>query len=204
MALRLKILTGESANKVLSVDKSRVLVGRGKECDIRPACERVSRIHCQISVADQGVWINDLNSANGTFINGIPVSGPRQLKLGDQLEVGTLIIEMVGSPDDAAETPKPSQTDSVISILDELPHDSATQDGTHIATQDEVAEFHELLGLDSGRQKTIFSRLKDQDESEALIQTITQSIESFRRRHPKITDDFVIQTLKQMAGVEPS
>ena len=45
----------------------------------------VSRRHCKISLASEGWLIEDLESSNGTWLNGDRISGPRPLKNGDSV-----------------------------------------------------------------------------------------------------------------------
>ncbi|MEX1100235.1 MAG: FHA domain-containing protein [Bacteriovoracaceae bacterium] len=51
------------------IDKDDVVVGRGKDCDIRVIADGVSRKHARIYKLGDKVMIEDLGSANGTFIN---------------------------------------------------------------------------------------------------------------------------------------
>lgn len=58
-------------------------VGRTDDSDIVVDDPRVSRKHAVIRVADQGVTVEDLGSANGTTVNGSPASGAVRLSDGD-------------------------------------------------------------------------------------------------------------------------
>lgn len=64
---------------------SSVLVGRSEECDLRVVEGHPSRRHAQITVRDDGVHLEDLGSANGTFVNGQRVQGSRKLAPGDKI-----------------------------------------------------------------------------------------------------------------------
>lgn len=48
----------------------------------------VSAHHAQISREDDGWWITDLSTKNGTFVNGAPIKAPTRLKRGDVLRFG--------------------------------------------------------------------------------------------------------------------
>jgi pSer/pThr/pTyr-binding forkhead associated (FHA) protein len=63
-------------------------IGRSHECDLRLACPMVSRRHCELIVRGQELTVRDLNSRNGTFVNGLRVTGERRLLSGDELEMG--------------------------------------------------------------------------------------------------------------------
>ena len=50
--------------------------------------DRVSRRHAVVRAVDGGLEIEDLNSANGTSVNGVAISGPRRLRKGDVIQIG--------------------------------------------------------------------------------------------------------------------
>ena len=65
------------------------LIGRGKGCDVILNLKSVSRSHATLIRDSAGVWkYNDLNSKNGSKINGVRVNGPTVLKGGDVLTIG--------------------------------------------------------------------------------------------------------------------
>lgn len=65
------------------------LIGRGRGCDIILNLNSVSRSHATLIRDSAGVWkYNDLNSKNGSAINGVRVKEPTVLKAGDVLTIG--------------------------------------------------------------------------------------------------------------------
>ena len=71
------------------------LVGRGRGCDIKLNLGSVSRSHATLIRDPRGVWrYNDLNSKNGSKINGRPVHEPTVLKGGDVLTIGGSNFEL--------------------------------------------------------------------------------------------------------------
>ena len=78
----------------------------------------VSRVHCRLSVRGANLYIQDLNSSNGTFCNQRPVSSqePVQIPPGAVLTIGSVQIDAVGSgeapapaaPSPAAPSPAPA------------------------------------------------------------------------------------------------
>ncbi len=52
------------------VTDSVLRIGRGDECEIRLADRSVSRQHCMIFLQGQSLMLRDLNSSNGTYVNG--------------------------------------------------------------------------------------------------------------------------------------
>lgn len=66
------------------------IVGRGQHCDIFLGVAHLSRQHARLSVDDKGLLVEDLDSANGTFVNGKRVIGKCRLNSGDELRFDTL------------------------------------------------------------------------------------------------------------------
>ena len=65
------------------------LIGRGRGCDIILNLSSVSRSHATLIRDPSGPWrYHDLNSKNGSYINGVRVYQPTVLKGGDQLTIG--------------------------------------------------------------------------------------------------------------------
>ena len=65
------------------------LIGRGRGCDIILNLSSVSRSHATLIRDSDGVWrYNDLNSRNGSLINGVQITEPTRIKGGDQLTIG--------------------------------------------------------------------------------------------------------------------
>lgn len=89
MNARLKVLH-EKAN-VKSVKLLPVtVIGRSNECDLKIAASEVSRIHCRITIQEDAVFIEDLGSANGTFVND-EILAPHQpiaLEPGTKISIG--------------------------------------------------------------------------------------------------------------------
>ena len=69
-------------------------VGRNSDCDIsHPDDAFMSGLQARIEVRPEGVWIVDLHSTNGTFVNGRRVETERQVRKGDRLQVGGVVLE---------------------------------------------------------------------------------------------------------------
>jgi FHA domain-containing protein len=71
------------------LDSSQVTIGRGGQNDIAlPQDEYVSARHARFEPRRDGVWIQDLGSTNGTYLNGARLERPRRLSPGDVVRVG--------------------------------------------------------------------------------------------------------------------
>ena len=69
-------------------NQPRILIGRDPQAQIHLPAPIVSRHHARIVQSDQGTFIKDLNSTNGTFVNGQRVSGHAPLHQGDRIQIG--------------------------------------------------------------------------------------------------------------------
>jgi pSer/pThr/pTyr-binding forkhead associated (FHA) protein len=73
----------------LLVFREPVVVGRAPDCGLHlDHDEFASSHHSRISPADNGLWIEDLGSTNGTFVNEARVTTSRQLLPDDLVKVG--------------------------------------------------------------------------------------------------------------------
>ena len=71
------------------VNSAPVTVGRGGQNDlVLTGDEFASARHARIEARPDGVWVQDLDSTNGTYVNGGRVIGAKLLVAGDILRVG--------------------------------------------------------------------------------------------------------------------
>lgn len=84
----LRGVSGESFGRLLPL-RGRMVVGRDEECDITLAAGEVSRRHAAVEVTASGVRVEDLDSSNGTFVNGERI-GKKVLEQGDEVSFDTL------------------------------------------------------------------------------------------------------------------
>ena len=67
-------------------------VGRSEKNDLVLADDLASRNHAMFQRADDGVYITDCGSSNGTFVNGLRVAAPMVLRSGDQIRIGHKLL----------------------------------------------------------------------------------------------------------------
>ena len=85
---QLSVVKGPDRGKVLALDRTRIRVGTGADCDLRLDDSSVSRHHFELSATDAGYLLRDLGSTNGTQADGIRLvrallTGATTLKLGE-------------------------------------------------------------------------------------------------------------------------
>ena len=124
----LVVLQGLSIGQTIKLDKDQTVIGRGSQADLVLRDEIASRQHAEIARLDQEscveYYLSDLDSTNGTFLNGARVTSQQLLQDGDKLKVGNHLIKFA--------------------LLDEF--ESAFQEQLHKMTQ-----YDDLTGLRSRR-----------------------------------------------------
>ncbi len=82
----------------LTMDKEAITLGRGEECDIVLDERQISRQHIRIYKEGHKFYIEDLESKNGTWVNGQQLKGTREIGDGDEIQLALVIrIQFVGS-----------------------------------------------------------------------------------------------------------
>ena len=76
-------------NTEFELDSTGISIGRGGPNDVRlDADDYASANHARVEPRRDGVWIEDVGSTNGTFVNGVRLSRARKLAAGDLVRVG--------------------------------------------------------------------------------------------------------------------
>jgi hypothetical protein len=83
----------ETPESRLRVRKTSNVVGREASCDLYIESFQVSRRHCLLQITDRGLLVKDLDSTNGTFVNGIPLTDG-YINDGDRLSLGTYVMTL--------------------------------------------------------------------------------------------------------------
>jgi transcriptional regulator with GAF, ATPase, and Fis domain len=134
------IILEEGTRSELSIDRPAVSIGRAVDNDIRLSNTLVSRHHCRIEVDEEGTWLVDLGSANGTSVNGDKVRR-RALKAGDQVQVGGVSVTLEAEPEDSP-APPPGETQMLAPL--ELAGDGDVGDGYRTLTGEAMKEQSDL------------------------------------------------------------
>jgi hypothetical protein len=88
---RLVVLTSPALSQgdEVALDASPITIGRGPTNDVPiPEDEYASTRHARVEPRRDGIWVEDIGSTNGTFVNGIRLTRERRLAPGDVLRVG--------------------------------------------------------------------------------------------------------------------
>jgi diguanylate cyclase (GGDEF)-like protein len=85
------VLAGQNVGEMYKVSAEQITLGRGGGADVRLVDEGISRFHCRIVVEDDNVFVEDLTSRNGTFLNGERITR-RKLEDGDKIQLGRTTV----------------------------------------------------------------------------------------------------------------
>jgi uncharacterized protein DUF4123/FHA domain-containing protein len=110
MKFILEIVAGPRAGSKYPLDEAALTIGRNSSATVPcPEDNFLSGIHCSLQTTSEGVQLKDLNSTNGTFLNGqrITQSQPRP---GDLITAGSVTMRIAVEPDRRPATPPPAPT----------------------------------------------------------------------------------------------
>jgi predicted component of type VI protein secretion system len=94
MDARIWLSSGTEAPRSVPLSGERTVIGRSPEADVRLDDEAVSWNHLEIEMRGETLMATDLDSRNGTALNGEPLDRPRRLRDGDTLIVGGHRLEI--------------------------------------------------------------------------------------------------------------
>lgn len=89
----LVLYEGQLAGHKWPLDRDAIIIGRGEESDIVLPERQVSRSHVRVGRDEQGYFVQDLGSKNGTHINGQPLSPGtlHRLQDGDEIQIALCV-----------------------------------------------------------------------------------------------------------------
>jgi pSer/pThr/pTyr-binding forkhead associated (FHA) protein len=71
-----------------------VTVGRAAGCTVTLEDNYVSQLHARIFRKDDALFVEDLGSTNGTYVNGQKLSSTALVKRGDLVRIGSTVLEV--------------------------------------------------------------------------------------------------------------
>ena len=118
MKIVLELLDQTSSVRKITV-RHDIVIGRGSECNLRLSAPQVSRRHCFLRVGRDGISITDLDSSNGTWVNGARISpGTRkELTDGAQISLGPVRFLLHVRPEAGSDAPAANDLQATPSAL---------------------------------------------------------------------------------------
>ncbi len=133
MARLILSLRGRELDKFL-LGQGKAIIGRSPDCDIAIDNTAISRKHASIEFKDGEYFLTDLQSSNGTFLNGERIQEPQVLKPGDSIGIAkfNLIFQ---------ETPQAE--------VQKLMSDGADLEATVVVDAEKMAQSFAATGMEA-------------------------------------------------------
>ena len=169
MNVQLVVQNGSRGTRVLKLQCEETVIGRRQVCDLRIPSTDVSRRHCLLSMHDGCLNVEDLDSVNGTFVNGRRIGGRQIVMPGDRLQIGP--VTFVADYKMAQETLDRIQGEAADDQVDVIPVASGdTVRGEPTVGDEDAVDVLPLAEEVAGGEPTkLYPRPKDKvDEEEAI------------------------------------
>lgn len=113
MDVNLVMFKRNGERKDIPLNKTRTIIGRRDDCDLRVPLVGISRQHCEIVLEKDSVVVKDLASSNGTFVNNSRVT-EQALSPGDRILIGPVVftVQIDGQPAQVAPAKPEAQSKS--------------------------------------------------------------------------------------------
>jgi two-component system cell cycle response regulator len=172
------VLAGGSLGQMFRVDKMETVIGRAADASIRLDDDGVSRRHARVVQHKNEVWIEDLESANGTFVNEDRVT--RQLlRDGDKIQMGSTTILKFTYGDELEET------------FQQKMYDAALHDGL-------TGAFNKRHFLD--RLPTEIAYARRHKTPLSLLMFDVDHFKHVNDRHGHVAGDFVLAKIAELVN----
>ncbi len=137
------LITGKSTTFEFNLAGPRATIGRGATCDLVLPDEKASRTHAVIEEIDGEYQLRDLDSSNGTWLNGDQVFENQPLFLGDRIQIGLhLLVVDFGEP-------RPIEAVDVLTAEDLIEADDyASDDEGFDLIEEPMSPFDHVNGSD--------------------------------------------------------
>lgn len=71
-----------------------IMIGRGADCQLILEDDYVSTRHARVVSTPNGIYVEDLGSTNGTYVNGQRITAPTTITLADTVRIGKTMMKL--------------------------------------------------------------------------------------------------------------
>ncbi len=153
VAFRVVCVSGQDLGREFRIDRYPAVIGRGA-VDIALNANDVSRAHARLFRNGEVLWLEDLESANGTFVNGTPIRGRSLLRPGDRVQVGSTILILTRHDDLNERMLRLQRLEATMAALSGMAHDFRN------ALQIVTLGLDELLALEDDARRVAVDEMK--------------------------------------------
>ncbi|WP_309897495.1 GGDEF domain-containing protein [Archangium sp.] len=172
----LVVIYGLELGRKHDLGREETLIGRSSKADIQVDQEAISRNHACITNTTRGVFIKDLESTNGTFVNDQPVKGEKALSNGDLVKIGRTIFKFIAGGN-----------------IEAAYHDEIYR----LTTMDGLTQIYNRRYFEEALEREV-SRSRRYERSLALVMFDVDHFKLVNDRYGHLAGDYV---LKQLASV---
>ncbi len=151
MTWKIQAISGELTGQEINIDRD-MLVGRHQTADILLQQSEISRKHAAFLLKEQALWLQDLGSSNGTFVNDVQIAVETLLKQGDIVQFASLKFSVL-------EPAKPLE--QVVESVDDATLGATVVEET-IAQPSEAVATSETAQAEPEQPKTVAQQMNDQ------------------------------------------
>jgi Inner membrane component of T3SS, cytoplasmic domain len=90
----LMISQGSQAGLSAELAGGMIMIGRGADCQLILDDDYVSTRHARVVAAPNGIYVEDLGSTNGTYVNGQRITAPTTITLADSVRIGKTMLRL--------------------------------------------------------------------------------------------------------------
>ncbi len=198
----LVLQNGRQAGTRRALRMPATFLGRDTPSDIRLNVQGVDPIHCVVLCGPAGIELRDLNSVNGTYVNGKQVE-QALLKDGDQIKIGPFEFKLTAAP--LARPPERPETPPLDHVRESLRIQTAAVAAQQIALDEEEARLREGQQNLHQQEEQLAAHLAEKQRQIQLWSDYTKTErESLRKqkseheRHVLQVDQGLVQTRQEL------
>lgn len=88
------VTSGPTAGDQAALADGTIMIGRGADCQLILDDDYVSTRHARVVSGENGIYVEDLGSTNGTYVNGIRITAPTTITLADTVRIGKTVLKL--------------------------------------------------------------------------------------------------------------
>jgi hypothetical protein len=90
----LVVTQGSQAGQSAALADGVILIGRGADCQIILDDDYVSTRHARVVSGENGIYVEDMGSTNGSYVNGQRITAPTTITMSDTVRIGKTIMKL--------------------------------------------------------------------------------------------------------------